>query len=122
MVSIMLAALARQSAPLPKPPPMLVELVERGWGDAVVPFARTTVHFVAANESGSVIADTEKRGMPYTFLFGQDTTERFWHAAVEGGHVGDVRAVRLPAFAVGLDLDGDPEVTVTIRIIKVAPL
>ncbi len=121
-MAVALALVIAQSPPLPKPPPMSVVTTVRGWGDRVEHFARVTVHFFAVTDSGKIFVDTEKRGMPFTFLMGQDNVEGFWHTAVENARVGDVRTVTIAASSVGVLLDGDPAVVLTIRIVKVARL
>jgi FKBP-type peptidyl-prolyl cis-trans isomerase len=84
--------------------------------------ARVTVHFTAALLDGTVLADTESRGMAFTFLMDQDTVEPFWHQAVRGLRVGESRTVRVKASEAGVALPGDPAVTVAVRLVKVAPL
>ncbi|MCH8979916.1 MAG: FKBP-type peptidyl-prolyl cis-trans isomerase, partial [Armatimonadetes bacterium] len=91
-----------QVAPRPVAEPLKIATVRRGYGDATLEQARITVHFRAETEDGTVVADTESRGMPFTFLLGQDTVRRFWHAAVRGLYVGAVSTVRMPASTAGV--------------------
>ena len=111
-----------QLSPRPAVAPVAIATVRRGYGDATLEQARITVHFRAEAEDGTVVADTESRGMPFTFLLGQDTVRRFWHAAVRGLYVGAVSTVRMPASTAGVSMAGDPIITVTIRIVGVNPL
>ena len=84
--------------------------------------ARITVHFTAALPDGTVLADTERRGMAFTFLMDQDTVEPFWHQAVRSLRVGESRTLSVPASQTGNVIQGDPPVTLTVRLVKVAPL
>jgi FKBP-type peptidyl-prolyl cis-trans isomerase len=94
----------------------------QGSGEPVVKDARVTVHFTAKGDDGTTFADTEARGMAFTFLMDQDTVEPFWHAAVRNTRVGAVRTGRLRASQLGLAVPGDPWVAVTVRVVKVVPL
>ncbi len=94
----------------------------QGYGDLAVKDARITVHFTARTEDGNIIADTETRGMAFTFLMDQETVEPFWHNAVRGLRTGGQRTVTMPASAAGATLPGDPVLNVTVRLVKVAPL
>jgi hypothetical protein len=80
------------------------------------------VHFTARTADGVTIADTETRGMAFTFLMEQETVEPFWHNAVRGLRTGGQRTVTMPASAAGVALQGDPAINVTVRLVKVAPL
>ena len=125
MVSLALffaSAKAPELLPRPTVAPITIETVRRGYGDPTREGARITVHFRAETEDGTVVADTERRGMPFTFLLGQDTVRGFWHEAVRGLRVGSVRSVRMPASTAGASLPGDPDITVTVRIVRVTPL
>ena len=124
LATIVFVALAqdRQIVPRPSPAPLTYQTVQTGYGDQTQEDARITVHFVAKTEDGETVADTEARGMPFTFLLGQDTARGFWHEAVRGHRVGTVRSVQMLASSVGLELDDDPMLTVTVRIVRVAPL
>ena len=90
----------------------------------VVPIkdARITVHFTAMLQDGTTLADTERRGMAFTFLMDQDTVEPFWHAAVRNLPVGGVRTIKVRASQAGVTIDGDPTIDLTVRLLKVAPL
>lgn len=124
LATVVFIALAQdgQVEPGPVPTPLTYETVQRGYGDPTQEDARITVHFKAVTEDGETVADTEARGMPFTFLLGQDTARGFWHRAVRGHRVGTVRSVQMFASYVGLELDGDPMLTVTLRVVRVAPL
>ena len=116
------AAKEPQLAPRPAVAPVSVEAALPGYGDPTLEHARITVHFSARTEDGTVIADTESRGMPFTFLLGEDTVRRFWHVAVRGLYIGSVSTVRMPASTAGVSMAGDPIITVTVRIVRVTPL
>ena len=122
LVLLLTSAQEPRLSPRPAVAPVAIAMVRHGYGDATHEDARITVHFRAVAEDGTVVADTESRGMPFTFLLGQDTVRRFWHAAVRGLNVGAVGVVRMPASTAGLSLEGDPIITVTIRIVAVSPL
>lgn len=122
MVAIAFAFVLAQTPPLPNTPPLSFTTDVKGYGDPVIASARISIHFTVSTEDGVVLSDTEKRGMPYTFLLGQDSIEAFFHTAVEGANVGHIRTARVSASAIGLSLPNDPLVILTIRVIKVAPL
>jgi hypothetical protein len=104
-----------EQRPQPKPAPKN----QQGYGDLAIKDARTTVHFVAKTPDGSTVADTETRGMAFTFLMDQ---ESFWSDAVRGMRVGGVKTVSAKASTVGVVLPNDPSLAITIRLLKVAPL
>lgn len=93
-----------------------------GYGDPVIKDARITVHFTAQTPDGTTVADTERRGMAFTFLMDQDSTEPFWHDAVRYMRAGGVRTIKVTASKAGLTLANDPLLTVTVRVVRVAPL
>ena len=93
-----------------------------GTGDPVAKDARITVHFVARLQDGTTLADTEQRGMAFTFLMGQDTVQPFWHQAVSNLRVGGVRTLKVKASQVGLAIAGDPPIDITVKVIRVAAL
>ena len=122
-IALLLASVQdSQLSPRPAVAPVTIATIRRGYGDPTRERARITVHFRAETEDGTVVADTESRGMPFTFLLGQDTVRRFWHVAVRGLNVGAVASVRMPASSAGASLAGDPIITVTVRIVRVTPL
>ena len=104
----------------PKPKPIPPNQI--GYGDPVAKDARITVHFSAITADGQTIADTETRGMAFTFLMDQETVEPFWHSAVRGLRTGGVRTLTVPASAAGVVIPGDPMISITIKLVRVAPL
>ncbi len=116
------APAVQQPLPRPRPTTIVVLSSKPGSGDVAVKDARITVHFMARDPSGTLIADTERRGMAFTFLMDQPIIEDFWHDAVRGMRTGGERSVMTPASAVGLVVPGDPTITLTIRLVKVVPL
>lgn len=124
LTAFLLAAITQNGQVVPKPSvvPLSYSTSQHGYGDPTQEDARITVHFAAVTEAGRTVADTEARGMPFTFLLGQDTARGFWHTAVRDQRVGSVRTVMMPASHVGLELESDPMLTVTVRILRVAPL
>ena len=120
MVSLALAALiASHSTPpihpsscIPPPSP----------GAQVGKDARVTVHFTATAPDGTILADTKKRGMAFTFLMDQDTVEPFLHDAVRGLSEGGTRTVRVRASRAGMTREADPVLTITVGVVRVAPL
>lgn len=117
MLALTLVLLDSEPAqrPAPKPTPKN----QQGYGDLAARDARTTVHFVARAPDGKVIADTETRGMAFTFLMDQ---EPFWSDAVRGMRVGGIKTVATKASVVGLVLPNDPSISVAVRLVKVSPL
>lgn len=107
-----------QQGPKPKPLPQN----QPGYGDPVAKDARITVHFSATTADGQTIADTETRGMAFTFLMDQETVEPFWHNAVRGMRAGGVKTVKVLASAAGVVIPNDPTISVTIKLVRVAPL
>ncbi len=108
--------------PIQRPQPRPLPPNQLGYGDPVTKDARITVHFTARTADGKTIADTEARGMAFTFLMDQETVEPFWHNAVRGLRTGGIRTVTMPASSAGVTLSGDPVLNVTVRLVKVAPL
>lgn len=117
MLALTLVLLNPEPAQRPQPKPAPKN--QQGYGDLAAKDSRTTVHFVARTPDGRTIADTETRGMAFTFLMDQ---EPFWSEAVRGMRVGGVKTIDSKASAVGLVLPGDPSISVTVRLIKVSPL
>lgn len=116
-------ALAHAQHPQPQPPPRPQGVVvQEGRGPVATAGARVTVHFTAKTADGKTVADTQARGMAFTFLMDQDTVEPFWSAAARGMREGGVKAVRIHASTVGVVEEGDPELSITITLVKVAPL
>ena len=108
-------------APMPRPTAIVITNTTLGTGDQPIKDARTTIEFTAKTKD-STIADTERRGMAFTFLMDQETVEPFWHEAVRNMRVGGTRTIMTPASNLGLVMTGDPTLTVTIKLIKVVPL
>ena len=113
----------QQSQPLPQPHPTTIVVSANipGTGEQPTTDARITVHFTAKTKD-TTLADTERRGMAFTFLMDQPTVEPFWSQAVRNMREGGTKTVLTPASNVGLALPGDPTLTLTIRLVKVAPL
>jgi FKBP-type peptidyl-prolyl cis-trans isomerase len=107
--------------PRPRPTAFVISASTPGSGAEPVSDARITIHFTATQKDAT-LADTERRGMAFTFLMDQETVEPFWHEAVRSMRVGGTRTILTPASNVGLALQGDPTLTVTIKLIKVVPL
>lgn len=123
MLSLLAAiAVFQTPAPAPSAPLQAPPVNAPGTGDPVAQDARVTVHFHVQADDGRVLADTERRGMAFTFLMGQDTVEPFWHEAVRNLRTGGVRTVRVRASQAGVAIEQDPTVTVRVRVVKVSPL
>lgn len=116
------AVQVQQPPPRPRPTTVVVTASKPGYGDMVATDARVTVHFLAKDAQGNTLADTERRGMAFTFLMDQPLVEDFWHDAVRGMRAGGTKTLMTPASAMGIALAGDPTVTLTIRVVKVDPL
>jgi FKBP-type peptidyl-prolyl cis-trans isomerase len=112
-----------QQAPLPQPHPTTIVVTANtpGTGALATTNARITVHFTAKTKD-AVVADTERRGLAFTFLMDQDNVEPFWHQALRDMREGGTKTLLTPASNVGLVMAGDPTLTLTIKLVKVAPL
>lgn len=66
--------------------PVKVEIVQTGSGAGAQLGDLVTLHFVVRTIEGKEIANTRKRGMPFTVELAQAGT--FWHVAVEGLRAG----------------------------------
>lgn len=110
-----------QVAPMPRPTSIVITNTTPGTGVQPTKDARITIDFTAKTKDAT-IADTERRGMAFTFLMDQETVEAFWHEAVRGMRVGGLRTIMTPASNLGLVMDGDPTLTVTVKLVKVVPL
>ena len=130
MISTCLLALASLQVPTPLPTPTVLaplayETTAPGYGDRAETGDRVTVHFLVQDADGTTLIDSEMRGLPYTFLLGQDVSESFWAKAVDGLRVGGSRAVTGPGAAFGIsssEASGTNSVTVVVRLVRVNPL
>lgn len=77
----------------------LVQVVDLrvGSGTVVEPGALVTLHFRVWNETGRELADTRKRGLPFTIPAPEPGTSVFWESALRGLRSGGRREVLLPA-------------------------
>lgn len=64
------------------PPPIVVEFLHPGTGVAAGAGDRVTVHFVVRNLEGRELANSLKRGMPFTVEL--DGMGSFWSTALDG--------------------------------------
>ncbi|HZH98558.1 MAG TPA: FKBP-type peptidyl-prolyl cis-trans isomerase, partial [Fimbriimonadaceae bacterium] len=64
-----------------------------GTGTPAKPGDRVTVHFVIRNMEGAVLADSERRGLSYTFVAGTSKIPRVLAEGVLGMKVGETRVV-----------------------------
>ena len=130
MISSCLLVLATLQVPAPLPTPsalapLAYETRAPGYGDRAEVGDRVTVHFLVQDAVGRTLADTEMRGLPYTFLLGQEVSEPFWTKAVEGLRVGGSRVVTGPGGAFGIsstEAPGTNSVTIVVRLVRVNPL
>ncbi len=60
-------------------------------GDVVV------IHFLVKKASGESVADSKKRGLPYTFKIGAAGNDPLLDLVVKGMRVGGIRTGRMPA-------------------------
>lgn len=58
---------------------------------------RVTIHFTASLLDGRTLADTERRGLPYTFVVGIEPLIRPFDLLVRGMAVGDEKVVEVTA-------------------------
>jgi len=89
IVAIGLAATAL-GAPIPlavsNPEAIRVEVLRAGNGVYAQAGDRVTVHFVVRTRDGKELANSFKRGMPFTFELGEPSP--FWETALDGVRVG----------------------------------
>ena len=130
MISSCLLVLATLQVPAPLPTPsalapLAYETRAPGYGDRAEVGDRVTVHFLVQDADGVTLIDSEMRGLPYTFLLGQEISEQFWTTAVEGLRVGGQRLVTGPGALFGIsssEPSGTNDVTVVVRLVRVNPL
>jgi len=111
-----LVALIALSFMLPIPSGGGIELLDSGLGVAMTanagdgePIATgslVTVSYVVKDGLGHELANSNKRGMPFTFQFGDRTADPMFSAAVEGMAKGGERTVWIPWTAVGPGVGG----------------
>lgn len=105
--------------------PLRFETLAEGSGPAAKVGTRVTVHFVVTAPDGSVVADSERRGLPFTFVVGEAPTMPLWERVVPWMRVGGTRrAVATPDLVAGPDgnlpaVPGDLPLTVTVTLIAV---
>lgn len=73
-------------------PAFMVETLAEGTGLAVAAGDRVTVHFIVRTAEGKELANSHKRGMPFTLDLAD--AESFWLAAIEGMKTDGRRMVR----------------------------
>ena len=101
----------------------LIKTIAVGHGDRPQEGDRVSVHFIARDSEGRVLTDSHARGLPFTFLLGQDTARFLWHQAVRSLRVGGVAEITADARTVGIESsDGTGRVTIRVRLIRVEPL
>ncbi len=105
--------------------PISVVDTKPGQGPRVLPGDRVTFHFAVENESGREVANSEKRGLPYTLVYGDVGAGIVWVDVLGGVRQGSERLVSLPAEAV-FGAAGVPpifsatgNVRATIRVLRV---
>ena len=76
-------------------PPAAREIVQ-GNGPAVQVGDLVTVNFEVRSRSGKQLAGTLKRGLPYSFVFGDPRQPRMWQDALRGLGVGGERWCVVP--------------------------
>lgn len=90
-LSLTLVLLAAQIQPA-----VQVSDVVVGQGASVKPGQRVTLHLLAKTSGGRVLADTEKRGLAYTFTLGDPNEMPGWRPGLEGMKVGGTRRLVVP--------------------------
>lgn len=94
-----------------------------GTGPEIALGQRVTVHFLVAAEDGHELANSRKRGLPYTFAHREESTDLFSRLVV-GMKVGGQRKVRLaPEEAFGSQgfppiIPGNQPVIVVVTVLK----
>lgn len=73
-------------------PPARVEVIQTGSGVTAQPGDLVTVHFVVKTLEGKELANTVKRGMPFTVELASGGT--FWTTAVAGLRTGGIAKLR----------------------------
>lgn len=66
--------------------PISIEMVNEGTGQMAETGDRVTLHFVVRTQEGKELANTRKRGMPFTIELSEPGS--FWSSAVDGMRVG----------------------------------
>ncbi len=90
-----------QTAPAVSPateqanPSVLVTELRPGNGRAIQPGDLVTVHFQVETSEGRELANTRKRGLPYSVEF--RLTDSFWSAMLTGMRAGGERKLALPS-------------------------
>ena len=74
------------SAPPEFASPIAVETVQSGTGIPAQPGDRVTLHFIVRTLEGKELANSQKRGMPFTVEL--DSMGSFWSTALEGARLG----------------------------------
>lgn len=78
------------------PTPFVADELLVGTGPAVVLGQRVTVNFLVTDEAGVELANSRKRGLPFSFAYENSDTDLFCRL-IGGMRVGGQRRLRVPA-------------------------
>lgn len=104
-----------------------IQEIAVGSGPQCAPGDLVTFHYLASNEKGKVLADSEKRGLPYRMVLGEKINPTYFEAGLKGMRVGGERLVRFgPGEALGRE--GAPPMVapgtalvLRIRLVRCSP-
>ncbi len=122
MLALALAAALLAPA---QPPGNAVRYLKPGSGLPTRDGDLVTIHFTARAADGRILADSERRGLPYTFQLGKDAVMPVWPRLVRGMRVGaERRIIASPWLLAGVE--GNPPVLppntgaeVTVRLVRI---
>jgi hypothetical protein len=77
----------------PEMPSVLLRDAKVGDGPEALIGARVRVHMQVWRSDGKLLADTFKRGLPFSFVIGEEGGDEFLHCSVLGMRVGGEREV-----------------------------
>ena len=83
----------QESAVIQPQPGVFVRDAKVGDGSEAVVCARVRVHMQVWRIDGKMLADTSKRGLPYSFVLGEEGGDEFLNNSVLGMRVGGEREV-----------------------------
>jgi peptidylprolyl isomerase len=119
------SSLASQTPVVPAQPQAEIEEIVLGTGQHAAPGFLVTVHFIVRDSAGREVANSERRGLPYTFEQGARGND-FWSRLAAGMRTGGERLVKLPA-ELAFGSGGVPPIAppgsleIRVKTLRVAP-
>jgi FKBP-type peptidyl-prolyl cis-trans isomerase len=127
MLHILYLAATIQVAPA-QPPNVVIRDIVVGQGSIAQTGQIATVQFEVRDKNGKELANTWKRGLPYSFVVGGIQTAPFWSLGLNGMKVGGQRMLDVKPGA-GYGTDGVPpvvgpgsELVVKLELVEVKPV